>query len=216
MIYSLKEKLLLNYIENDYIEEEQRYTPLRRFVDSLGLDHTKLTRKQMRKWSSTKRYKNFLALRKIKRIADEANVKENVISTNQYHFISGFYSEDIYSDIISEEEVISFLAALDNLNEGRIKISRPRSLSLKPRRPRGKYKSLAQRKSAVQSAATQIINKGGTVSYGASGPLYAGKSKHTIHSTKALGANQLALRSKRPYSSKYGFKLHRNVIDLPR
>lgn len=81
-MYSIKEQLLSCYLNS--IEESDKITPLRSFIDSIGLDWRKMNRKQLMRWSTTKRYKDYFALNKIKKIADTAHsTNEESISFSQ-------------------------------------------------------------------------------------------------------------------------------------
>lgn len=205
----LKEKLLSKYY-NGYHIDEDRMTPLRRFVDSLGLDHKEMTRKQMDKWARTKRYKNFFRLMKIKRIADEANVSESVIFSNLDVFLSQFEVNMLEESIITEEEVLCFLAILEAINRP----PRPPEIKIYKGRKRGKYKSLTQRKDILKNIILNTVGSGGISSLGAGGVMFAGTGGRGIHTKKSVGSNRLMV--KRRIKTSTGSRFHRKVYQPPK
>lgn len=202
----LKEKLLSEYLNYDFVFEDKS-TPLRRFVDSIGLDHTKMNRKQMDKWARTKRYKEFFGLMKIKRIADEANIKESVIFYNLDLFLSNFEPNLSEETTITEEETLNFLKILE------VAMTPPPVKLYSKTGKRGKYKSLSQRKSILKQHILNTVNKGGSVSLGG-GILFAGTGKHSKHAKKALTKGRVLLKKR--VRTPIGMRYHRKVYQTPK
>lgn len=175
---------------------EEKYTVLRRFINSIGLDYHHLTLKQIRKIASTKRYKTFLALRKIKRISDEAHrddIKES-IEYNIHAILKSFPMEDVYLDSITEQEV----RAVIGVPKIQPKVHR-----------RGKYKTLEQRRKAFKSNVLSALYAGHRVS-GEGQVMFAGSGKHT---KLALRKNRVMILKRRSYMGTV--KFHRNVVKIP-
>lgn len=208
---SLKEKLLTRYFQNELFESE-RMTPLKRFIDSLGLDHNTLTLKQKRKWASTKRYKDFVSLRKIKKIADEANVKESFIFNNINIFLERFETDET-ENLISESEVLSFLETVEYIHlteKNKRVLSAPTTKVF--RSGRGHYSSAEERKRKIKNMALDLINQGGEVSTSPGTVMVS--SKKALHALKPLGQNKIILMKK--VSTPKGIRFHRKIYKTPK
>jgi hypothetical protein len=182
----------------DNLQEKQILTPLRRFINSIGLDYTKLTLRQMRKWSSTKRYKDYLALRKIKRMADEAHVSEELVEMVQEELLVDFYFDDIFLSVITENEVYSVICQLHHLREGSYHSYK-----------RGKYKTLEQRKKLFKDMVTSALYAGSheaTIGHA----MFKSMGKHTALALQK-GRSMLLKRREKPEGTVY----HRKVYRLP-
>lgn len=202
---NLKEKLLSSYFDNDISEsvntKKSKYTPLRRFVDFIGLDWKNLSPEQMEKWARTKRFKNFRKMRKIKRISVEADVNESIIYENYDLFMREFIESDS-DDIISDLEVISFFAIIESLQK-RVIAKKAHQFGA-----RGHYKSAAQKAAETRKTVLSAINKGSTISSGEGDVQFGGRGRK---GQKALGQGKVAIRT--PYRTKSGiYKLHRTTL----
>jgi hypothetical protein len=207
---SLKEKLISHYVNVDLLEGH-RMTPLRKFVDSLGLDHENLTRKQMRKWASTKRYRDYFALAKIKKIADAANVSESYILENYDFFISNF-DVDLSSEYtITAEEALSFLSIVEAMRSKAPRVKAAKIFRYTKHQKRGSYQSLEQRKLGLKKKIASVLGSGGLVSDAPGQIIFSGgKGKH---SKRALGSNRLLLKTK--VRTPEGMRYHRKVVQVP-
>ena len=213
---SLKEKLIHEYI--DYDLKKHKLTPLRLFIRSIGLDYNKMPRKKLIKWSSTKRYKDFFALHKIKKIADEANIKECIILDNYEIFINNFKLNLDEEFTITESEVLSFIDILEYVANTTppkpkvVKLKPPKILRYTKHQKRGKYKSKGQRLSALKKTTLSVLGSGGLVS-GAEGQVIfsGGKGKH---SKRTLGSNRILIKKK--VRTPTGMRYHRKVYQTPK
>lgn len=202
---SLLHKLNETYFNDELNEAHKKLTPLRRFILSIGLDFNKLTNKQMRKWSSTKRYKTYLKLYKLKKLADFTN-KEKEVNENLEFFFENFICQD--EEIINENDTLSFLQVLEAY---RLKVPAPKIYKLKVG-GRGKYKSLQQRKSNLQQNVISAVQSGAIVSDAPGTSIYSGLYKHSKHGTKALGQNKVVI--KRKITTPTSIRYHRKVNHL--
>lgn len=201
----LKEKLLSKYFISEEISEESKLTPLRKFVDSIGLDWTKMNRKQMTRWSNTKRYKDYFALMKIKKLADASNIKESFVFDNYQFFISNFALDIQKETEITKEEAISFIQIMEAISPPKVKFYKGGK--------RGHYKSLEQRKQTLKNRVLSTVNTGGVVSSGEGQILFAGTGKRGKHAKKTLGANRILLKTK--VRTPTGMRYHRKVYQTP-
>ena len=184
---TLKQKLIEKYLLKQHTEsylQEARATPLRKFIASIGLDYTKLNPKQMRKWAMSKRYKDYKAMGKIKRIAAEANVQETIILENYNFFLSNFYIDEQNDYEITKEEVISFIKIFEAIPK--IKIFRYKSAK------RGPYKNKMERMANLKQVALNAINRGGIISSGEGDVIYKKAKKVRT----ALGSDKMMIRQK--------------------
>lgn len=198
-------KLLEFYFRDDLSEAVKKLTPLRRFVLSIGLDFNKLSNKQMRKWSSTKRYKSFLKMYKLKKIADYAN-KEKEVNEDLSFFYDNFECSD--EEIITESDALSFLSVMEAY---RLKVPKPKIYRLHVG-GRGKYKSLEKRKTSLQQNVIHAVQSGGIVSDVPGSSIYSGLYKHSKHGTRALGQNKVII--KRKVTTPTSIRYHRKVAHL--
>lgn len=174
---------------------EEKYTALRRFINSIGLDYHKLTLKQIRKIASTRRYKIFLALRKIKHIADEAHEIKEDIEYYIHDILCNFPMDDIHSNIITEKEVNAVVLSIPKMQPN---VHR-----------RGKYKTLEQRRKKFKVHVLNNLYAGHRVS-GEGQVMFAGSGRHT---KLALRKNRVMILKRR--SQNGVVKFHRNVVKIP-
>ena len=198
-------KLLECYFRDELNEAVKKLTPLRRFVLSIGLDFNKLSNKQMRKWSSTKRYKSFLKMYKLKKIADYTN-KEKEVNEDLSFFYDNFECSD--EEIITESDALSFLSVMEAY---RLKVPKPKIYKLNVG-GRGKYKSLEKRKTSLQQNVIHAVQSGGIVSDAPGSSIYSGLYKHSKHGTRALGQNKVII--KRKVTTPTSIRYHRKVAHL--
>jgi hypothetical protein len=211
---SLVHKLNETYFNDELNEATKKLTPLRRFVLSIGLDFNKLTNKQMRKWSSTKRYKTYLKLYKLKKLADFTN-KQKEVTENLEFFFENFICQD--EEIINENDALSFLQVLEAY---RLKVPTPRIYKLHVGGRGGNkdltrpyhYKKLAQRKQELQQNVIKAVQSGAIVSDAPGTSIYSGLYKHSKHGTKSLGQNKVVI--KRKISTPNSIRYHRKVNHL--
>jgi len=201
---SLKEKILSSYFKDEYLFEA-RLTPLRRFITSIGLDYTHLTRKQLYKWARSKRYQMFKKLLKIKRIADEANVDELLIYNNIELFLKEFYLDDSTDNLITEEEVVSFISLMEKIKQIDFMAKKAHQFG-----KRGSYKSKAERQEVMRNRTLQTINTGGMVTSGESNILYGVTAKK--RRARALGTGKMMFLKRVPGST--GMKYHRKTYKV--
>lgn len=211
---SIKHKLLSLYLL-DTLQESERINPLkkykqtalRQFINSIGLDWKVLNGKQKIKWANTKRYKDFKKLMKIKKIADEANIEETFIFEHYNTFMQDFI--DCGDDsIINEEEVLSFLEILKNIEESYLleSVSRIKIYRQKMYKNRGSYRNKSQRTQAMRAMASSAINRGASISTGEGDVMFRGGKRHA---QRALGSGKIMI--KRKVKSSPGFS-HRKTF----
>lgn len=209
---SIRNKLLSLYL-SDNIQESSNINPLkkykqtalRQFINSIGLDWKVLNGKQKRKWADTKRYKDFKKMMKIKKIADESDIRETFILEHYTTFIQNF--KDFGDEtVINEQEVLSFFQILNHIEESYL-VERTQNIKIyrqKTYKNRGKYRNKSQRAQLLKSIASSAVNRGAIISGGESDILFKGGRKHA---QRALGSGKLMI--KRKVGSPSGLKYHR-------
>ena len=211
---TLKEKLLSSYFKEDFLSEDyfhetERLSPLRRFIYTLGLDYKDLNKKQLYKWSRTKRYRNFKKMRKIKRIADEANLDDSFIYDNIEVLLKEFKLDDD-DTLITADEVISILPILEGYKISQLKGRSYGATKAHQFGARGKYRTKQQRSTEMRHRILKTINSGGIVSSGEGGILFKGTGKKA---KKPLGTGKMLFLTRVP-SKKGGMKYHRKIYKV--
>lgn len=203
---NLKQKLLRLYFKEEILCEKFRLTPLRRFISSIGLDYTKLDKKQMHKFARSKRYKQYKTLLRIKKIADEhTDVKEQVI-LEHYKILSNI------EETKSDAEIIKLLRILEEIYIIEDKFSL--SSSGKFGATRGRYSTAKERMGVLKKKAIDVLNKGGEVSSSRGTIQFIGKGNIGKKAKKLLGANKIIFKMRIP--AKTGLKYHHQTFKTPK
>lgn len=163
---------------------EWNYTPLRQFIDYIGLDYTKLSNRQIRNISKTKRYKMFLAQYKIKAMLNHMHLSDDIFEIHKYTLLREFYYDDIFSNLITEKEVLSILPILERYS----KIHR------------GKYKTTSQRFQIYKNKLLSNLYSGGKIS-GEGEIMYKGLGKMAKHSHLALSKDRTMILKRKERKS---------------
>lgn len=192
--FSIKESLLNQYsgnIQESSFTKKSKYTPLRRFIDSLGYQWELLTPKQRDWWARTKRYKMFKKFWKVKKLVDKANADESLVLSNIDFFMENMEFND--EDEILDHELESFTELLEYLNR-QLVATRKHQFGR-----RGHYLTKPQKKYLIRQKTLSTVNKGGIVSTGEGDVQYGGRG---VKGGKALGQNRLMFKT--PYRTKDG------------
>lgn len=172
---SLKKKPILKKIKepkiddsgsDEIIDESKRITSLRNFVSTIGLDWTKLNRKQMEKIARTRQYKQWAGLRKLKKMEDET-LKESD---------RPFSIHRVHKPHVRPKETSS-------LDTGQVRKSLP------GRAPVTSYKQLAT--SVINKGGT-VTRSAGSITYKGRKGKFAYKA--TKHAQLGLGGRRLTLQ----------------------